>query len=297
MAGAGLVAIKRRIKSINNTKKITNAVGLVATSKLRKTRKSLKTNDNFYNNLREIMLDALNNMNVKDNMYVRGNGSDKKIFISLTSDTGLCGGFNAGVFQKTREVKQEEKDKFSLISVGEKGRAFFKKVGYETLAEYVDIPDIPTISDAKTIVDKAFELYRNKEVGEVYVIYTRFISTVKQEVVAKKILPFDSSSLIDVKDDINEEIKPETKYEYIGYEPEGNRFFDSIASVFLRQTMLNAMLNAKVSEQNFRMTAMEGATKNANDLLDKLNLKYNRIRQSVITQEISEIVGGAEAQK
>lgn len=287
MAGAGLVAIKRRIKSVNNTKKITKAVSLVATSKLRRAKQNLDINNNYYNHLKKIMSRVLKDREREENIYINGNGSNKKIYIALTSDSGLCGGFNVGVVQKTVESILKDKDNSSLIVVGEKGRTHFKKIGYEALAEYVEIPDTPTTKEAKIIIDKAFNLYKNKEIGEINVVYTEFISSVKQEVVIRKILPFEGT----LPDD-------EENYDtYIEYEPEDYKFLNNISSIFLMQTMLNIMLNSKVSEQSSRMTAMDGATKNADDILEKLNLKYNRIRQSAITQEISEIVGGAEAQK
>lgn len=286
MGGAGLVAIKRRIKSINNTKKITKAVGLVATSKLRKVRQSLETNNMYYNYLKNIMNDVVRDSEFQDNIYIKGNGSKKKIFIALMSDSGLCGGFNGNVVAKTVQNISSDKENSLLIIVGQKGRTYFKKLGYGSIAEYVEIPDIPTIKEAKTIVDKAFRFYEEGQVGEVNVVYIEFISSVKQEVKVKRLLPIEYK-----------QINPKKSNNYIEYEPKGREVLQNISNIYLNQTLLNLMLNSKTSEQGARMVAMDGATRNANDLLDKLNLKYNRIRQSVITQEISEIVGGAEAQK
>jgi F-type H+-transporting ATPase subunit gamma len=129
-------------------------------------------------------------------------------------------------------------------------------------------------------------LYEEGQVGEVKIVYTEFVSSVKQEVKIKRLLPIQY-----------EPISSEKSNTYIEYEPKGKKFLENILNMYLKQTLLNLMLNSKASEQGARMAAMDGATRNANDLLDKLNLKYNRIRQSMITQEISEIVGGAEAQK
>lgn len=289
MAGAGLIAIKRRIKSINNTKKITKAIGLVATSKLRKTRESLALNNDYYNSFREIMNKVLSDSEVDKDIYFASNGSNKKLYIVLTSDTGLCGGFNGNVVSKTLEYVLKDKENSLLIIVGQKGRVYFRKFNIESVAEYVEIPDMPTIKEAKTILIKALELYSKGEVGEINVIYTEFISAVKQEATLKKLLPVDKDS-IGVSDENDENA-------LIEFEPEKEKILGNITELYLKQTLLNLMLNSKSSEQSARMTAMDGATKNANDLLDKLNLKYNRIRQSTITQEISEIVGGAEAQR
>ncbi|QGU94141.1 F0F1 ATP synthase subunit gamma [Clostridium bovifaecis] len=289
MAGAGLIAIKRRIKSINNTKKITKAIGLVATSKLRKARESLSLNNDYYNSFREVMNTVLSDSEVDKNIYFTRNDSNKKLYIALTSDTGLCGGFNGNVVSKTLEYVLKDKENSLLIIVGQKGRVYFRRFNIESVAEYVEIPDLPTIKEAKTILDKALELYSRGEVGEVNVIYTEFVSAVKQEAKLKKLLPIDKDSIgVSHENDENALIE---------FEPEKGKILGNISELYLKQTILNLMLNSKTSEQSSRMTAMDGATKNANDLLDKLNLKYNRIRQSTITQEISEIVGGAEAQR
>lgn len=286
MAGAGLIAIKRRIKSINNTKKITKAVGLVATSKLRKARQSLETNNMYYSYLENIINDIVRYSELQDNIYIKGNHSKKNIFVALMSDTGLCGGFNGNVVAKTVQNISGDKENLLLVIVGQKGRAYFKKMGYEAIAEYVEIPDIPTIKEVKTIIDKTFRLYEEGQVGEVKIVYTEFVSSVKQEVKIKRLLPIQYEPISSCKSNT-----------YIEYEPKGKKFLENILNMYLKQTLLNLMLNSKASEQGARMAAMDGATRNANDLLDKLNLKYNRIRQSMITQEISEIVGGAEAQK
>ncbi len=286
MAGAGLIAIKRRIKSINNTKKITKAVGLVATSKLRKARQSLETNNMYYSYLENIINDIVRDSELQDNIYIKGNHSKKNIFIALMSDTGLCGGFNGNVVAKTVQNISGDKENSLLVIVGQKGRTYFKKMGYESIAEYVEIPDIPTIKEVKTIIDKTFRLYEEGQAGEVKIVYTEFVSSVKQEVKIKRLLPIQYEPISSGKSNT-----------YIEYEPKGKKFLENILNMYLKQTLLNLMLNSKASEQGARMAAMDGATRNANDLLDKLNLKYNRIRQSMITQEISEIVGGAEAQK
>lgn len=287
MAGAGLIAIKRRIRSINNTKKITKAIGLVATSKLRKSREVLVLNNAYYDELKKVMQQILQENEFDNNMYIEGNQSNKKLYISLTSDSGLCGGFNGNVVSKTLDSISQDKENSKLIIVGQKGRAYFKRFNIEAIAEYVEIPDIPTIKEVNIILDKALELFLKEEVGEVNVVYTKFVSAVKQEVKVKRILPFDT-------EDLKEE---NTIVALSEFEPSREKMLISIARSYLNQTLLNLMLNAKTSEQQARMTSMDGATKNADDLLDKLNLKYNRIRQSAITQEISEIVGGAEAQR
>ncbi|MBP2032392.1 F-type H+-transporting ATPase subunit gamma [Clostridium algifaecis] len=283
MAGAGLVAIKRRIKSITSTQKITNAMKLIATSKLRKVRKKLEANNEYCKLFTSIVNEFVLGAEEK-NIYIDGNKSKAKLYIALNSDTGLCGGFNASVVNEADAVMSKDKENNSLIVVGQKGRMYFKRLKYSTEAEYVDIPDIPTMKEVDTIVYKALDLYRSGKIGEVNIVYTKFISTVRQNVIVEKLLPLKGD-------------KAEERNFIVKFEPSIDEMLDDVVKLHLKQKLLNCMINSKVSEQASRMTAMDGATKNANDLLDKLNLKYNRERQSAITQEITEIVGGAEALK
>lgn len=288
MASEGLISIKRRIKSINNTKKITKAVGLVATSKLKKTKERLIANNDYYDSLKRIMAKVLSDNEVNRDLYFHNKGGNKKLYIALTSDTGLCGGFNGNVVDKTLEIINESKENSHLIIVGQKGIGYFKRFKIDSIAEYTEIPDIPTIKEVKGIINKAEELYFKGEVDEVNMVYTKFVSTVKQQVELIRVLPIDKKS-IGSDDTLEESI--------IEFEPEKSEIVPGVCKLYLSQTFLNAMLNSKASEQTSRMLAMEGATKNADDLLYKLKIQYNRIRQTTITQEISEIVGGAEVQK
>ncbi|MDP4143434.1 MAG: ATP synthase F1 subunit gamma [Bacillota bacterium] len=287
MAGAGLVAIKRRIKSISNTKKITKAMGLIATSKLRKSRQQVESNRAYFNSFNEVAAQVAQGVTTKS-IYVNGNNSDKSLYIAINSDTGLCGAFNGNVVSRTSEEIEKSKKDSSVMVVGQKGRLYFRRLKYNTVAEYVDISDEPTLKEAQMIANHALDLYDKGEVGEVYAVYTEFVSTVKQTVTVKKLLPLE----------IKKQEKAESKVSpLIDFEPGIDGLLGDIVRLQLNQMMYNFLANSRASEQASRMSAMDGATKNANDLLDNLNLQYNRIRQSAITQEISEIVSGAEAQK
>lgn len=282
MAGAGLVAIKRRIKSVTSTQKITNAMGLIATANLRKVRKKLDANDKYCELFTSVVNEFVSEAEGR-NIYIHGNGSKKKLYICLNSDTGLCGGFNNSVVTGLDAEMSKDRENSILIAVGQKGRMYFKRLHYKTEAEYVDIPDIPTMKEANTIVYKALDFYKNGEVGEINIAYTKFVSTVRQNVIVEKLLPLEANK--------------ETKRVSVKFEPSAEYMIDDVVLSHLKQKLLNCMMNSKASEQASRMTAMDGSTKNANDLLESLNLKYNRERQTAITQEITEIVGGAEALK
>ncbi|MBZ9606402.1 ATP synthase F1 subunit gamma [Clostridium estertheticum] len=284
MAGMGLIAIKRRIKSITNTTKITRAMGLVATSKYKKIRNKVDVNNNYLYRLEEIVKQVKDNYE-DDSIYTRGNNNSKKLYVVLTSDTGLCGGFNWSVVNGLTNSIKSNKEDYNVIIVGQKGRALLKKINIETVAEYVEILDVPTQKEASTISNRALGMYSSGDVGEVYIVYKKLISALKNEVIIEKLLPLSS-------DDEENGSK-----EYVDIEAIDENAIYEITSLFLSGKMLNSMLHSKASEHRARMESMGSATNNANDILDKLNLSYNRIRQSAITQEISEIVGGAEAQR
>ncbi|ENK0838229.1 TPA: F0F1 ATP synthase subunit gamma [Clostridium botulinum] len=282
MAGAGLIGIRRRIKSVTNIRKITRAMGLVATAKLRKARVNLEINKKYYNKYQLVLKDIINSMEDK-NIYIDGNDSDNKLYVIFTSDSGLCGSFNVNIINNVIDEIKKDGEKSSAIVIGQKGRMYLKKLGVKTLAEYIEIPDVPTAKEARTIAQSIIELYSTKKIGEVFLVYSEFYSPVKQQVLVNKILPFTKENKSDNR--------------YIEFDPSITQVMDEVLENYLKATVLNCFYNSKASENGSRMTAMNGATDNANDLLDNLNVQFNRLRQSAITQEISEIVGGAEAQR
>lgn len=281
MGAAGLIEIKRRIKSVESTRKITKAMGLVATSKLRKARKELIANEQYNNLCKEVISEVVSSMPEDfDSIYYKSFDGDK-LYIVLTSDTGLCAGYNNTVAIYLNNLVQKSGGA-KVVVVGSKGISYLSRYKISTYAEYVDLPDMPATKDINRIYNDAIYLYEKGDVSEVNIVYTEFISPVKQEVKSVKILPIENESCEDGK--------------YI-IEPDKEAVFKNAIDMYLKSQLKTCMLNAKASEHSARMTAMDGATENANDILQSLNIKFNRIRQGIITQEISEIVGGAEAQK
>ena len=281
MGAAGLIEIKRRMKSVESTRKITKAMGLVATSKLRKARKELIANEQYNNLCKEVISEVVSSMPEDfDSIYYKSFEGDK-LYIVLTSDTGLCSGYNNNIIMYLNNLVKKSGGA-KVVIAGSKGISYASRYGVSTYAEYVDLPDIPATKDVNKIYNDAIYLYEKGEVSEVNIVYTEFISPVKQEVKSVKILPIENESCEDGK--------------YI-IEPDKEAVFKNAIDMYLKSQLKTCMLNAKASEHSARMTAMDGATENANDILQSLNIKFNRIRQGIITQEISEIVGGAEAQK
>ncbi|MDT8715585.1 ATP synthase F1 subunit gamma [Clostridium sp. 19966] len=283
MAGAGLIAIKRRMKSVKNTIKITKAMNLVATSKLRKVRLSLARAEEFNSEYAKLFEDVKDNFE-GNSIFVRGNKSKKKLYVVFTSESGLCGGYNVSVVNSVAEFIGDDKENSEIFVVGQKGRSYFRRFKYETAAEYVEVSDIPTIKEAVDISRHIISLYEEGKVGEVYFVYTHFHSSVKQDVKIDKMLPIE----ID---------KTKMNNNYITFEPDIEASFDYLLREYVKQSVYYTLTTAKASEHASRMNAMDGATKNANELIDDLNLLYNRIRQSSITQEITEIVAGSEVQR
>ena len=281
MGAAGLIEIKRRMKSVESTRKITKAMGLVATSKLRKARKELIANEQYNNLCKEVISEVVSSMPEDfDSIYYKSFDGDK-LYIVLTSDTGLCAGYNNTVAIYLNNLVQKSGGA-KVVVVGSKGISYLSRYKISTYAEYVDLPDMPATKDINRIYNDAIYLYEKGDVSEVNIVYTEFISPVKQEVKSVKILPIEK--------------KASREGKYI-IEPKEEAVFKNAIDMYLKSQLKTCMLSAKASEHSARMTAMDGATENANDILQSLNIKFNRIRQGIITQEISEIVGGAEAQK
>lgn len=289
MAGSGLIAIKRRIKSVTSTKKITKAMGLVATAKLRKVKGKIEFLDSFYDSINSTMEKVLDN-HTGVNIYKSGNEDKHKLYIILTSDSGLCGSFNGNVLKKAEEELANDYNNNYVIVAGQKGSNYFKKTKYDVKFNYNNISDVPELKDVNGIFNTALQMYINNEVGQINIIYTKFISQAKQEVIVEKLLPLKDSSKDDNQDDF-------VSGDYVEFQPDTDKLLNGIVNLYLKQKILDFMTHSKTSEQAIKMSAMDGATKNANELLDKLKLEYNRMRQGAITQEISEIVGGSEAQK
>ncbi|MBU3136568.1 F0F1 ATP synthase subunit gamma [Clostridium gasigenes] len=283
MGAAGLIDIKRRIKSVESTRKITKAMGLVATSKLRKSRKELTSSEEHYSLCEDIVNELMGVIPEDfDNPYLKSKGkTSDKLYIVMASDMGLCGGFNGNVANNLN-LFIKDKDRAKVIIVGSKGISYMNRYKFDVVGQYVEISDIPTVREIKAIYQDALYMFKKGDICEVNIVYTKFISPMKQEVKIDKLLPMDR-----------------TKGNNGNFliEPSMDEVLNSSLDVYFKSRLRRSMLHSKASEQSYRMTAMNGATQNADDILKALKIKFNRIRQSAITQEISEIVGGAAAQK
>lgn len=281
MPAAGLIVLKRRIESIKKTRKITRAMALVATSKLRKCRNLLVSNGMYHERLSSIFQDLLKDI-PRENIYVDAPKKGQVLYVVFTSDKGLCGGYNNYVVNRTKDLCKEKKEEVLICLIGNRSKGEFQRLNYKLVSEPWELSDLPTVAEIKGLVAHLVELYQRGEVSEINLIYTKFITTVKTEVTVERLLPFEKDR--------------EENDEFMIFEPSFEEVFEEVVNQYLIEKVYFAAIRAKASEHSARMKSMDGAAKNANDLLGKLQLKYNRIRQSSITQEISEIVGGSEAQ-
>jgi len=280
LAGGGLLDLKRRIKSIANTQKITRAMGLVATAKFKKVRDRAEKTNPYFEKFQESMNAMASSPDVLSSKFFARNNSDTDLYIVISSNTGLCGSYNTNVFNEvlTKTTGQSVK----LITVGEKANSFFTRRGYDIISPVVDFGDSPSFREAVDILRPAIDAYLAGSVKNVYLIYTKFYNPVKMKVEQLQVLPF---------------VQPSGKQEERLFEPSPMEVFDYVLPKYLNTMMYCAFVNSIASEISARMNAMDNATKNASEILDALKLAFNRARQGSITQEITEIVGGAEALK
>lgn len=279
--------IKRRIKSVNSTKQITNAMELVSTAKLKRARERAEKSRPYFHTIQETVRDIFSNSGNIKHKFLEKREAKKSCYIVISADRGLCGGYNINALKKPL-TDMQEKNAVSVITVGSKARDYYRNRQYELDGEFTHISENPSYDDAKKISNLVLKLYEKKMIDEVYLVYTKFISTVVQEPEMVKLLPVS----------VEKKQKEKTsKFEYIAYEPSPEVLLNYIVPKYIESTIYGALVESSASEQGARRVAMENATDNAEEMIDKLTLFYNRARQAAITQEIAEIVGGAEALK
>lgn len=282
-------ALKRRISSVKNTRQITKAMELVAASKMRRAQQQALASRPYRVTAHDILTRLSDVSDVNNHPLFVRRKVDSRLIIIITSDTGLAGAYDANVLKQMTGVLKNDnpkKIKDHVIAIGKKGSQFVSRLeGVELIAAYPIFTGQPKGSETRPIVEKIFELYASAEVDTVTVIYTQFLSSIKQEVTALELLP----------------ARPEesehklSELEVAIFEPSIESVVESVVARLLEVQVWQAVLESLASEHSMRMIAMKNASDNANDIIDDLTLEYNSARQGAITQEIAEIVGGAEA--
>jgi F-type H+-transporting ATPase subunit gamma len=287
--------LKRRIRSIRNTSKITKAMELVASARLRRAQARIEAMRPFADRMLELMVGtARASASVRGLPLLQRRDVQSVAIVPLTGDRGLAGAFNAQIlrysFTLERRLRAEGKDVRWLVA-GKKGRSTLRFRRYAVEQAWIGFSDRPSYSDAQAIAHRVSELYSNGDVDQVIVVYNHFESALVQRVVEQELLPIPEQLLEQSED---EERREALLGDFI-YEPEPEEILERLLPVYVETELYRALLESAASEQGARMTAMRNASKNAGDLIGTLTLAMNRARQAEITQEILEVVAGADA--
>ncbi|MFA6423903.1 MAG: ATP synthase F1 subunit gamma [Candidatus Magasanikbacteria bacterium] len=317
--GVNTKAIKRRIKSVSSTKKITKAMEMVAAAKMRKAvDTALKTRT--YAKLAWDILVDLSKTQKSEIALLKTRRVKKVLLILITSNRGLCGSFNSNIIKKTaiqmnnpknlsrqriegKDLETEGPVLVDVLGLGKKGAEFSKKMGYNLIASFTDISDTPGLKDILPICKMAIDEYANKNYDKVVVAYTDFKSAINQVPKIRQVLPISEIDLEKMMGDIGEEdlqkektkIVADTKVGDYLFEPGRDEVLEIILPRLVESQVLQAALESAASEHSSRMVAMRSASDAAVEMIDELNLNFNKARQAGITQEIAEIAGGAAA--
>ena len=280
---ANMKAVKLRIKSVQSTMQITKAMELVASSKLRKAKERAEVCRPYFGTMHQTLVDIAQGNTDFSSVYARESGNEKRCYVLIAGDRGLAGGYNTNLF-KCLEAASLNQD-FLVLPIGKKAVEYSKRNGFACVTEsFGEIADV-SVADCFEMANLLCGEFKKGEFGHIDLCYTKFVSMLSQQPSAIPVLP-----LKDLTD------KQDTKSirNLILYEPDASEVFDAIVPEYLAGLIYGAVCESVASELAARRTAMEAATNNAEEMIEKLNLHYNRARQASITQEITEIVGGAE---
>ena len=282
---ASMRDIKRRKSSVQSTQQITKAMKLVSTVKLQRAKGRAEKSKTYFSCMYDTVASMLSKAGTVNHPFLMAGESTKKAVIVITANRGLAGGYNSNIVKliKNSDFKKED---LLLYTIGTKGRDALARLGYTISADYSEVIDEPMYSDAMEISKKLLEEFAAGRIGEIYVAYTGFKNTVTHVPTLLKLLP------VKVEDD---RPQSEDHQAVMEFEPECEEAIDLIIPKYITSLIYGALIESVASENGARMQAMDSATSNADEMISKLSLLYNRARQSSITQELTEIIAGAEA--
>lgn len=282
---ASMRDIKRRKSSVQSTQQITKAMKLVSTVKLQRAKGRAEKSKTYFSCMYDTVASMLSKAGTVNHPFLMAGESTKKAVIVITANRGLAGGYNSNIVKliKNSDFKKED---LLLYTIGTKGRDALARLGYTIAADYSEVIDEPMYPDAMEISKKLLEEFAAGRIGEIYVAYTGFKNTVTHVPTLLKLLP------VKVEDD---RPQSENHQAVMEFEPECEEAIDLIIPKYITSLIYGALIESVASENGARMQAMDSATSNADDMISKLSLLYNRARQSSITQELTEIIAGAEA--
>lgn len=291
---ANLRDIRNRIESVKNTRQITKAMKMVAAAKLRKAQNRIIATRPYAAKMKEIVARLVNDASDEHLLLREPETTDEVLLIIISSDRGLCGAFNNNLFKMVEKTIEEDYLKYkkegtlSLVCIGRKAIKHFGKRNYNIVAEYPNFFDEVKFPKVSGIMRKVIRQFNDGEYDEVKIAYNEFKSVIAQERIVESVLPIEPESLTKEEEEVG------TQKEYI-YEPNVDEILKKLLPSHLNLQLWKAILESNAAEQGARMTAMDNATENANELQEDLELEYNRARQTAITTEISEIISGAQA--
>ena len=282
---ASMRDIKRRKGSIQSTQQITKAMKLVSTVKLQKARNHAEQSNPYFNHMYHTVTSMLARSGNINHPYLKAGDSTKKAVIAIASNRGLAGGYNSNIVKLITESDMKKED-VEVYMIGRKAKETFVRKGYHIKADYSDVIEGPTYEDAAAICKEVLRAFTEGEIGEIYLAYTHFKNTVSHEPTLIKLLPveFDEAEIADSDQNV-----------LMNYEPNEEEALNLIIPKYMTSLFYGALVESVASENGARMQAMDSATSNADEMISDLTLKYNRARQGSITQELTEIIAGAEA--
>lgn len=284
---ASMREIKRRKSSVQSTQQITKAMKLISTVKLQKARMRAENSKAYF----ECMYSTVTSMLAKagniEHPYLKAGDSKKVGIVAVTSNRGLAGGYNSNIVKLITESGIAKED-VRLYLVGRKGAESLVRKGYDVALDCSDMIEEPTYADAQALSKRLLTDFANGEIGEIYVAYTFFKNTVTHIPTFKKLLPVDTSA-------VAEENESENSNVLMNFEPKEERAISLLVPKYMTSILYGAFVEAVASENGARMQAMDSATNNAEEIIEDLALKYNRARQGAVTQELTEIIAGADA--
>lgn len=286
--------IQDTMRSIKDTLKITNAMYMISSSKLKKSKKMLADTEPYFYTLQSEMSRILRHLPDMNSIYFKTNAEiperkRKAGYIVITADKGLAGSYNHNIL-KLAEEELEKRDDYKLFVLGELGRHYFEQKGINIDKQFHFVVQDPSLSRARRIAEDLLKLYHENQLDELYIIYTTMVNAMQEEAQVAQLLPLK-------KTDFKIPVPIDIPLEGLALKPSAEEVMDHIVPNYVVGFVYGALVEAFSCEQNARMMAMEGATNSAKQMLKELDIEYNRARQAAITQEITEVIAGAKSQK
>lgn len=286
--------IQDRMRSIKDTLKITNAMYMISSSKLKKSKKMLADTEPYFYTLQSEMSRILRHLPDMNSIYFKTNAEiperkRKAGYIVITADKGLAGSYNHNIL-KIAEEELEKRDDYKLFVLGELGRHYFEQKGINIDKQFHFVVQDPSLSRARRIAEDLLKLYHENQLDDLYIIYTTMVNAMQEEAQVAQLLPLK-------KTDFKIPVPIDIPLEGLALKPSAEEVMDHIVPNYVVGFVYGALVEAFSCEQNARMMAMEGATNSAKQMLKELDIEYNRARQAAITQEITEVIAGAKSQK